>query len=111
MTNNFLPPEASEPKTRSNYTKLDEGSHKLRVLSSAVVGYEEWKQEGEKKTSVRHKVGKQPSFGVDGKEPQYFWAFVVWNYEQERVQIMSVSQKTIRSSIGLLPSFLNATKR
>lgn len=101
--NNFLPDEASEPKSKSNYTMpLDEGQHKLRVLSSAIVGYEEWKQEGEKKVPVRHKVGEEPPFGADGKEPKYFWAFVVWNYEQERVQIMSVTQKTIRTQMQAL---------
>lgn len=101
--NTFLPPEAQEPKSKSNYTMpLDEGQHRLRVLSSAVVGYEEWQTDGEKKISIRYKVGEEPPFGKDGKEPKYFWAFVVWNYEQERVQIMSVTQKTIRTAIQAL---------
>lgn len=96
----FLPPEAKEPKTKSNYTMpLTEGAHKLRVMSSAIVGYEGWKIEGEKRSPVRYKVGEEPPFGPDGKEPKYFWAFVVWNYEQERLQIMEITQKTIRTAL------------
>ena len=99
----FLPSEAVEPKSKSNYTMpLEEGRHKLRVLSSAIVGYEGWKDEGGKKTPVRYKMGTQPELGPDGKEPKYFWSFIVWNYEQERIQIMSVTQKTIREQMKAL---------
>ncbi len=90
----FLPKEEKEPKSRSNYTMpLAEGAHKLRVMSSAIVGYEIWKNEREKKVPVRYKVEDEP---IDGK---YFWCFVVWNYEQEQLQIMSVTQKSIRVAL------------
>jgi hypothetical protein len=99
----FLPSEAKEPKTKNNYTMpLDEGRHKLRVLSSAIVGYEGWDTSGDKKVPVRYAMGEEPPFGPDGKSPKYFWAFVVWNYEQERVQIMAVTQKTIRTQLQAL---------
>ena len=95
----FLPKEAKEPKGKSNYTKLNEGVHKLRVLSSAIVGMEEWQTDGEKKIPVRYTTQDAPPFGKDGKELKYFWAFVVWNYEQERLQIMEITQKTIRTAL------------
>jgi len=101
----WLPDGAKEPKSKTNYTMpLDEGQHRLRVLSSAIVGYEGWKKEGDKSTPVRYKTGSQPDFGPDGKDTKYFWAFLVWNYEQERVQIMAVTQKTIRTQIEALIS-------
>ena len=97
----FLPPEAKEPKSKSNYTMpLSEGSHKIRVLSSAIVGYEGWSEVDGKKTPIRYKVGSEPATDPLGKAPKYFWAFVVWNYEQERHQIMEVTQKSIRSGIN-----------
>lgn len=96
----FLPPEAKEPKTKKNYTMpLDEGAHRLRVLSSAVVGYEGWGTDGDKKVATRYEVGAEPETDNNGKAPKYFWAFVVWNYEQERLQIMSVTQKSIRTAL------------
>jgi len=97
--NTFLPEGAKEPKTKSAYTMpLAEGAHKLRVMSSAIIGYEGWSKEGDKNVPVRYKVGEEPRFGPDGKEPKYFWAFIVWNYDQERLQIMAITQKTIRTS-------------
>jgi len=99
----FLPSEAQEPKSKSNYTMpLPEGRTKVRVIGSAIVGYEGWSNEGGKKTPIRYKMGEQPEYGQDGKEPKYFWAFVVWNYNQERLQIMAVTQKTIRGQIQAL---------
>lgn len=96
----FLPKDAKEPKSKSNYTMpLSEGAHKVRVISSAIIGYEGWKKEGDKSTPVRYSVDDAPPFGPDGKEPKYFWAFLVWNYDQERVQIMSITQKTIRTAM------------
>ena len=96
---NWLPLTAQEPKSKSNFTRLTEGTHKLRVLSSAIVGYEGWGEKDGKKAPVRYEVEEVPPFGPDGKEPKYFWAFSVWNYEQERIQIMEITQKTIRTAI------------
>jgi len=95
----FLPKDHKEPVSKGNYTKLTEGTHKLRILSSAIIGYEGWSEEDGKRAPVRYRMGEQPPFGPDGKEPKYFWAFTVWNYAQERVQIMQVTQKTIRTAI------------
>ena len=94
--NTFLPIEAQEPKSKSNYTMpLTEGTHRLRVLSSAKVGYEIWEEKDGKKVSKRYKVSDVP----DDDKAKYFWVFIVYNYEQERVQIMQVTQKSIRSKI------------
>ena len=100
----FLPNEAKEPQSKSNYTLpyKQEGSFKFRVLDNAVVGFETWKTEGEKKIPIRHKTGEEPPFGEDGKEPKYFWAFPVFNYTQDRIQIMVVTQKTIRNQMQAL---------
>jgi len=34
-----------------------------------------------------------------GDEPKHFWAFVVWNYKDEKVQILEVTQKGIMKAI------------
>ena len=99
MTNNFLPPDAKEPASKGSYLKFTEGTHKIRVMSSAVVGYEGWNDDGEKKAPIRYTVESAPPFGPDGKEPSYFWAFIVWNYDAERFQIAKITQKTIRTAI------------
>lgn len=100
----FLPDEHKEPKAKSNYTMpMDEGALKLRVMSSAVVGFITWgeNEEGQRRPT-RYHVGKEPPFGPDGKDPKYFIAFIVWNYIEERLQIMELTQKTIRTDLEAL---------
>lgn len=85
------------PET-SNYMKLKtEGAHKFRVLSSAIVGYEYFNTNNE---PVRSKdiFDETPNIKKDGKI-NHFWAFVVWNYESERVQILEITQKSIQQQM------------
>lgn len=97
----FLPSEHKEPATKSNYAMpMDEGTIKFRVMSSAVVGYITWGENAEgQRRPMRYHVGQEPPFGPDGKDPKYFWAFTIWNYNEERLQIMELTQKNIRASL------------
>jgi len=105
-TNNFFPADYKIPVTESAYTKLQDGENNIRVLGSAVVGWEYWNTDNK---PVRSKVAfkEMPEdirIGKDGNPTKikHFWAFVVWNYEQERVQILEITQKTIMSAIKAL---------
>lgn len=102
--NTFLPAGYEAPKQGGNYFKFQKGANTFRIMSSAVVGFEYWTQD---KKPVRSKT---PFEGVpedakldDGTFKQkHFWAFVVWNYEEKRLQIMELTQSTIMSSIEAL---------
>lgn len=100
----FLPEGTKEPVTKSYYTKLTEGTHKLRILSSAVVGWEVWERSGEKPTSKRYTNQEDIELDLDGESSpaKYFWAFVVWNYEHQCCQIMQMTQKTLRAPLQAL---------
>ena len=91
--------------TESRYLKLQQGENNFRVLSSAIIGYEYWNNDNK---PVRNKSGwaKRP---VDVKtkddgsyDIKHFWAFVVWNYEESKIQIMEITQKTIMNPIKAL---------
>lgn len=98
---NFLPSDYSIPNAQSGYMKLEQGSNRFRVLSSAIVGTEYWKDTDEGRKPIR----KRPDERISGNEinpderPKHFWAFVVWNYESEMVQILELTQKTIMRAI------------
>jgi hypothetical protein len=114
MTNdNWLPAGYEVPKSPSNYMKLDEDTNKFRILSSPVMGWSYWTKD---KKPVR---SSEPFEGVpddarldtiknrDGSEreefrPKHFWAFVVWNYADKRVQILEITQSTVQSAISAL---------
>lgn len=106
--NDFLPADYKEPVT-GNYMKLEEGDNSFRVLGSSIQGWEYWKTIDKKKKPIR--VTKETKIPMDELEeldedgnlkmPSFFWAFPVWNYAAQRVQILEITQKTIRQPMGV----------
>lgn len=95
----FLPESYKAPS--KGYLKLQEGDNLFRVLSSAVVGYEYFTEENK---PIRSKVPFKSTPGIkikDGKpeSPKHFWAFAVWNYATDAVEILQLTQSTIRDAI------------
>lgn len=97
----FLPKEYKVP-SNSNYMRLKDGENTFRVLSSAIIGWEYWNND---KKPVRSKerpteipddirVEKDGSYNI-----KHFWAFVVWNYEDKKVQILEITQSSIQNAI------------
>lgn len=108
--NDFFPTEDYKIPVASNYMKLLEGENRFRVLSSAVIGWEYWNVDNKPVRSkdefdgipadiklVKDKNGKITPAGVS-----HFWAFVVWNYDAKRVQILEIKQKGIMQYIQSL---------
>jgi hypothetical protein len=93
-----IPKEAEIPKSSGQFMKFDIGKNKLRVLSDVVVGWEGWKD----KKPFRHQ-GQTCKIKPEQVDPNqngmpninYFWAMVVWNYEEKKIQVLSLTQKTI----------------
>ena len=90
--------------SEGNYMKLKKGVNKFRVLSSAIVGYEYWTKD---KKPVRQKeaweeVPDDAKRNENGSFQKFFWAFIVWNYEAKKVQILEITQKTVQEGIEAL---------
>lgn len=97
IVNDFFPEADYEIPESSNYMSFKEGDNTFRVLSAAITGFEYWNT---KKEAVRSKEDFSPrpddvAPDKDGKpgKIQHFWAFVVWNYEAKKVQILELKQK------------------
>lgn len=105
----FLP-DTYEPPQSGNYMKLQIGENRIRVLGSAIVGNEFWVTENDGgRRPVRrrmHEVIEAHELGVDqhgSKErPKHFWAFPVWNYKVNQVQVLEITQRGIQESIRAL---------
>jgi hypothetical protein len=98
---NFLPEDYQAPKPVSqNYFKLQDGENRVRILSRPVIGWEDWTLD---RKPVRFRMNEKPAKSIDAKKPvKHFWAFVVWNVNQEEIQLMQITQATIRSSLEAL---------
>lgn len=104
--NNFLPDGYEAPKASSGYMSLEKGTNKFLILDSAIIGFEYWNLSG-KPVRVKSEPEETPvdiRREEDGKPERikHFWAFPVWNFEDEKVQILEITQTTIMREITAL---------
>lgn len=93
----FLPENYEAPKSSNNYLKLQDGENRIRILSRPIIGWEDWTPE---KKPIRFRMEDKPSKSIDPKKPvRHFWSFVVFNVIEGKIQIMNVTQASIRKSI------------
>lgn len=96
---NFLPQGYQTPKTSGYYMKLQDGENKIRILSQPILGWEDWKDN----KPVRFRFNEKPLKSFDPKKPiKHFWAFIVWNYNEEQIQILQITQATLKKGIEAL---------
>lgn len=93
-----LPKDVKIPKSSGQFAKFQDGVNKFRVLSDAVIGWEGWKDnkpfrhEGE----VCKIKPEQVDLNQNGRPNiNYFWALAVWNYNEKKIQVLEITQKTI----------------
>ena len=97
---NFLPENYESPKTSNYYVKLQDGETRIRVLSTPIIGWEDWTLD---KKPVRFKFENKPIKSLNPLKPvKHFWAFIVFNYNEEEIQVMNITQATIRKKIEAL---------
>jgi len=95
----FLPENYQAPKNHNRYMKLQDGENKIRILSQPILGWEDWIE----KKPMRYRMDEKPMAPHDPKKPvKHFWAFIVWNYLEEKIQILHVTQASIRNRIESL---------
>jgi len=94
----FLPDDYTVPSAANGYMKLKQGENKFRVLSSAILGVEFWTNDNK---PVRFRQEEKCEMKPEYKNgPKHFWAFCVWNYQEEQVQVFEITQKTIMNIIS-----------
>lgn len=100
--NDFFPTADYKIPTTSNYMKFaTPGEYTFRVLSSAVVGWQYFNTEN-KPIRSRTVFDEMPDDLKKEGRINHFWAFLVWNYESKKVQILEITQKTIMSPMQAL---------
>ena len=88
---NFLPDDYNVP-SESNYSKIQQGQNKFRILSSPVIGWEDWKDN----KPVRYHMPDKPDHSFNPEKPiRHFWAMPVWDYQKSKITILEITQKSI----------------
>jgi hypothetical protein len=103
--NDFLPKGYETPESEKNYMEFLEGTNTFRVLSPAIVGYE-WFEDAGTGDRVPRRVRTEEEVPVavrnaadDQDRAKHFWAFVVYNYATQSIQVLKLKQKTIMRPI------------
>ena len=95
----FLPTGYEAPKTSNFYMRFQEGENKFRILSQPIIGWEDWLD----KKPIRYRFEDKPAKPIDAKKPvKHFWAMIVWNYQEEEIQVLHLTQSTIRKGLEAL---------
>lgn len=95
----FLPTGYQSPKTTNFYMKFVDGENRFRILSQPILGWEDWHE----KTPLRYRFDNKPLKPIDPKKPiKHFWAMIVWNYLDEEIQILHITQSSIRKGLEAL---------
>lgn len=85
------------PESSGHYMKLQQGDNKIRMLDRPIDGKVYWTED---RKPVRKRQDEPVDFRIPGTDKiKYFWAFPVWNYAEESVQILELTQKTIMKEI------------
>lgn len=100
----FLPKGYKAPVSEGNYFKFKQGENRFRILSSAIVGFQHWTTDNKPVRTAEALTERPANAKVDenGNFQKHFWAFVVYNYDAGKPQIMEITQKTIQQGIGAL---------
>lgn len=100
-TKSFFPSSDYKVPVTSDYlNKFIQGDTTFRVLAPAIVGYEYFNTDN-KPVRSEEMFEETPDIKKDGSV-KHFWAFPIWNYEAERVQILELTQKSIMTAMKAL---------
>lgn len=99
----FLPKDYKVPAGSGQFMKWQMGDNKFRALSPVAIGWEGWKNNKPFRRKEDTIKPEEVDLNQNG-EPNinHFWAFTVWNYADKKVQVLSLTQKTIMAGIEKL---------
>lgn len=99
--NSFLPEGFETVAKGKNYinlgNKYPEGTQKYRIVGRPIAGWRYWNEAGK---PIRSRPNNKPNIPDDPKNQlKAFWAVYVWDYQQEGLYIMEITQQTIMKSL------------
>jgi hypothetical protein len=102
MTNEFLQDKDYKvPSAPSNYFKFQEGDNRFRVLSSAITGWVYFDDKNKPHRSETPFEGTPKDIKENGRV-KHFWAFVCYDYQNEAIKILEITQVSIMEAMKAL---------
>lgn len=96
---NYLPEEFESVKTKKPYInlgKLPVGEYKFRIVCRPIAGWLDWYD----RKPMRFRPNNKPAAPFDKtKSIKSFWALYVWDYKEEDLFVMEVTQNSIKHAL------------
>lgn len=89
------------PVTNDYLNKFPQGETTFRILSPASVGYVYFNNDN-KPIRSKEQFNPSPSDIKENGSVKHFWACIIWNYTDERIQILEITQKSIMTPMKAL---------
>lgn len=108
VTKNWLPKDYSVPQSSGgNYMKFEQGANKFRILTAPIIGWEYWTKDNKPRRmrdepqslpeDIRYDKDKDGN--MRPSKVKHFWALGVWDYKENKVQVLEITQAGIQRSI------------
>jgi hypothetical protein len=101
----LLPKGYGTPESQKNSVEFVEGINTFRILSPAIVGYKWFEDTGDggsvpRRVRTEEEVPAEVRNAVNDRDrDKHFWAFVVFNYNTQSIQVLELTQKSIMRPI------------
>lgn len=101
----IVPKDYKLPKPSGKYMKFQQGENRFRVLcDSFITGYEYWTEDKKPIRGEDFPKSKPKDMQVkDGEHWQgqikHFWALAVWDYADDSVKVLQITQATIQEPL------------
>lgn len=92
----FLPDNYEAPQGGGAYMKFISGDNKFRILSKPIIGWLDWKD----KVPHRFTYKNKPLKPLGEQAIKHFWAMIVFDYAENAIKILEITQSTIQKSIS-----------
>jgi len=110
---NFLPADYKLPQSDWGYMKFKQWQNKFRILWSSIIWWEYFNTDNKPQ---RSRMNNKPVNPTDIKKDEkgnpakvkHFWAFPVYNYQENAIQILELTQSGI---MGTVKEYIDNAKR
>lgn len=97
--NPFLDENYEVPVSGGGFTKLEPGENRLRILSSPLLMWLEWR-DGKPTRHAFKGLDSKPKKGEGQKDSvKHAWGLIVWNYKTESIEVLELDKQDLISTL------------
>lgn len=101
----FFPENYELPSTGGDtglYMKIQDGENKIRIMDKPLLGFVYWSEDNTPRR-IRRRINNPYNMRSNGKfgpeRLRHFWSLIVWDYINQSVRILEITQATVQQQI------------